>query len=135
MTLKLTFATERDASHIADIHMAAFATNEMLLAQFPTPSIREGLRYCIARKATDDIRDHHTTVLLVQDTELNNETIGFAKWSLPSSTFENEAPWIWPEGTRLDILDQWTERVEMAKKRVLGDERSYRTTFILLLPL
>lgn len=64
MTLKLTFATERDASHIADIHMAAFATNEMLLAQFPSPAIREGLRNSIACKAADDIRDPHTLCFL-----------------------------------------------------------------------
>ncbi|KAL9127406.1 MAG: hypothetical protein Q9217_003702 [Psora testacea] len=130
MTLKLTFATERDASRIADIHMAAFATNEMLLAQFPNSAVREGLRISIARKAASDIRDPHTAVLLVKDAELNNKTISFAKWSLPSSTSENEAPWVWPEGTRHDILDQWTERVESAKKTVLGDEPCYRLAFI-----
>ena len=128
MTLKLAFATEQDAFRIAEIHMAAFATNGMLLAQFPTHSIQEGLRNSIARKAADDIRDPYTAVLLVQDTELNHETISFAKWSLPASTSENESPWKWPEGTRHDILDQWTERVENAKKKVLGDDCCYRTT-------
>ena len=132
MTLKVNFATESDASCIADIHMAAFATNEMLLAQFPSPPVREALRNCVAGKAADDIRDPHTAVLLVKDTELNNEIISFAKWSLPSSTSENEAPWIWPEGTRLDILDQWTERVESAKQKVLRDESCYRTSYVLL---
>ena len=130
MTLKLTYASEENASRIADIHMAAFATNVMLLAQFPTPAIRDGLRAAIARKALDDIRDHHTAVLLVQDSELESEIICFAKWSLPSSTSENEAPWIWPEGTRLDILDQWTQKVEGAKSKVLGDEPCYRLAFI-----
>ena len=127
MTLKVTFATESDASTIADIHMAAFATNGMLLAQFPTPHIREGLRKSVEGKAADDIRDPHTVVLLVKDTELNDEPISFAKWNLPSSTSENEAPWRWPEGTRLDILGPWTEKVEGAAKHVLGDEPRYRT--------
>ena len=130
MALKLTFASEEDASCIADIHMAAFATNGMLLAQFPTSAIRDGLRDSIARKALDDIQDPHTAVLLVQDSELEGEIISFAKWSLPSSTSDNEAPWIWPEGTRFDILDQWTQRVEDAKSKVLGDEPCYRLAFI-----
>lgn len=79
MALKLTFALEEDASRIADIHMAAFVTNDMLLAQFPISAIRDGLRDSIARKARDDIRDPHTAMLLVQDSELEGEIIGFAK--------------------------------------------------------
>lgn len=130
MALKLTFASEENASRIADIHIAAFATNGMLLAQFPTSAIRDGLRGSIARKALDDIRDPHTAVLLVQDSELEGEIISFAKWNLPSSTSDNEAPWIWPEGTRLDILDQWTQMVDGAKSKVLGDEPCYRLAFI-----
>ncbi|MCJ1280204.1 hypothetical protein MMC21_008031 [Puttea exsequens] len=130
MALNLIYASEQDASRIADIHMAAFANNGMLLAQFPTSAVRDGLRDSIARKALDDILDPHTAVLLVQDNELEGEIISFAKWSLPSSTSDNEAPWIWPEGTRLDILDQWTQRVEGASSKVLGDESCYRLHFI-----
>lgn len=130
MALKLTFATEKDASRIADIHMAAFATNAMLVAQFPTSAIQDGLRDSIALKALDDIRDPHTIVLLVQDSEMEDKIISFAKWSLPSSTADNEAPWIWPEGTRLDVLDQWTQKVEVTKSKVLGDEPCYRLDFI-----
>lgn len=130
MALKLTFASEEDASRIADIHMAAFASNAMLLAQFPTSAIRDGVRDSIALKALDDIRDPHTAVLLVQDSELEGEIISFAKWSLPSSTSDNEAPWIWPVGTELDILHQWTQRVEGAKSKVLGDEPCYHLSFL-----
>ena len=133
MPLKLSFAVEDDAPRIGDIHMAAFATNEMLLAQFPTPIIREALREAVARKAADDIRDPHTSVLLVQDTELRDEVISYAKWSQPTSTDKNEAPWVWPEGTRLDILDRWTERVETAKTNVLGERSCYRTSLQSLL--
>jgi hypothetical protein len=39
--LTLIEASEDDATRIADAHMAAFGTNLMLLAQFPTPAIRE----------------------------------------------------------------------------------------------
>lgn len=130
MALQLTFATEVDASCIADIHMAAFATNEMLLAQFPTPSVRQALWTCIAKKAADDIRDPHTAVLLIKDKDLNGEIISFAKWNLPTSSPTNEAPWIWPEGTRIDILHQWTEKVESAKDLVVKDISHYRTCLL-----
>ena len=130
--LVLLAATEQDAPRIADIHMAAFGSNELLQAQFPTPSVREGLRAAIVKKAIDDIRDPHTAVLLVQDTHCdrnssNNDTIiSFAKWSLPLSTTENEAAWKWPEGTRMDLIDRWNEKIEEAKREVC-DRACYRT--------
>ena len=125
MTLKLTFASEKDAYRIADIHMATFPTNGMLLAQFPTSAIRDVLRDSIVLKALSDMRDPHTRMLVVQDSELEGEIISFAKWSLPSSTSDNEVPWSWPEGTRFDLLEQWTQRAEGAKSRVLKDEPCY----------
>ena len=129
MTLEIIFATAQDAVRIADIHMAAFADNGMLLAQFPSPAIREGLRNAIMRKANDDIRDPHTAVLLVRDTHSDNTIISFAKWNLPSSTTDNESPWVWPNGTRVDILNHWTEKVENTMKKILGDEPCYRKMF------
>ena len=130
MTLRLCIATEADALCIGDIHMAAFATNGMLHAQFPTPSSREGLRDTVADKATEDIRDPHTMVLIVKDTQVCNEVITYGKWSLPTSTSANEAPWIWPEGTRLDVLDEWTEKVESAKDKTLKHQNCYRRSFL-----
>lgn len=137
MPLHVSLALETDASRIATIHMAAFGTNAMLLAQFPTPSIREKLKVCIAAKALADIRDPKIAVLVVRDDDKspNNETrdevISFAKWSLPVREGETyvEAPWLWPEGTNWRVLDLWTRVVEGAKERVLGDEACYRKLF------
>jgi hypothetical protein len=125
MLLELMVATESDADRIADIHMAAFGTNVLLLAQFPTPAIRDQLRDCIAQKAADDIRDPNIAVNVVRD---QDQIISFAKWSLPVAASEThvEAPWIWPEGTNLPVLDEWTEKAELAKQRILGDTPSYR---------
>ena len=61
MALGLSMAVGSDAHPIAAIHMAAFGANAMLRAQFPTPSIREKLRLCIAQKAVDDIQDPKMT--------------------------------------------------------------------------
>ena len=130
MALELTIATPSDAFCIADIHMAAFSPNPLLLAQFPTPAIRHQLRSCIAQKAADDIRDPYITVLVIRDHE--NRAVSFAKWSLPvpaaaaAAGLAVEAPWVWPEGTDLGVLERWTEMVDGAKRRALGDGPAYR---------
>ena len=108
--------------------MAAFGANAMLLAQFPTPTIRERLQICIATKALADIRDAKTAVLVVRDDENGNDVVGFAKWSLPvwEGEVDAEPPWLWPEGTDLEVLDRWTGVVEGAKERVVGEGPCYR---------
>ena len=126
MPLHVSAAPETDASRIAAIHMAAFGTNAMLLAQFPTPAIREKLQICIAEKALADIKDPKIAVLVIRD---EDEVISFAKWSLPvrqdGETYA-EAPWLWPEGTDWEVLDRWAGVVESAKDRVIGQVPCYR---------
>lgn len=126
MTLRLATATEADAGRIADIHMLAFGSNPLLLAHFPSPSVREDLRICIAQKALYDIRNSNIAVLIVRDQA--NEIISFAKWSLPVTSVEPhvEAPWIWPQGTNMLVLDEWTKKSEAAKSKTLGDAFCYR---------
>ena len=125
MDLTLAKASESDANRIADIHMAAFGSNMMLLAQFPTPAIRDELRICIAEKAKADIKDPKTAVLVVRE---GPEIISFAKWALPVSQSEEyvEPPWRWPEATNHAVLDRWTEKVEAAQKNILGESPCYR---------
>ncbi|KAI1357748.1 putative GNAT family acetyltransferase [Xylaria arbuscula] len=134
--LHMRVATRQDAHRIAEIHMAAFAHNAMLHAQFPTPAIRKALQSCIANKALADIRDPKTTVLVVVASEDRNETvetiIAFAKWSHPALPGEDyvEAPWIWPEGTDLGTLQAWTARAAEAESRSIGDTPCYHLSFI-----
>lgn len=129
MPLHVSPALFTDATRIAAIHVAAFGTNPMLLAQFPTPAIREKLQTCIAEKALADIRDPKIAVLVVRldDDTSRDEVISFAKWSLPVREGEVhvETPWVWPEGTNLGVLDEWTALVERVKERVLGHEAFY----------
>ncbi|KAF2787556.1 putative GNAT family acetyltransferase [Melanomma pulvis-pyrius CBS 109.77] len=144
MSLVLAHASAADAARIAEIHMAAFGRNGMLLAQFPTPSVRRGLQEAIEAKALADILDPRITVLVVQEVEIeqqspknNGRIIGFAKWIHPVATGENyaETPWVWPEGTTWDVLDAWTRTVEEAEKNVLGKSPCYRLTFMSTDPL
>ena len=129
MALELRSATPTDASCIANIHMAAFGRNPLLLAQFPTPEIRHELRSCIAEKAANDIRDPNVIVLVVQDQK--DRVVSFAKWSMPifakaaAMGLGAEAPWVWPKGTNFGVLDQWTEMAEGAKRKALGDRPAY----------
>lgn len=67
MPLTLLPAQESDAPRIAAIHMAAFGTNAMLHAQFPTRTLRAGLQDAIVDKTIKDIRDAKTAVLVVRD--------------------------------------------------------------------
>ncbi|KAL6717454.1 hypothetical protein ACLMJK_005369 [Lecanora helva] len=126
MKYEVTAAALSDADRIADIHMAAFGANVLLLAQFPTLAIRDQLRKCIAQKAADDIRDPYVAVLIARD---QHQIISFAKWSLPVLEAQSyvEAPWKWPEGTNYSVLNEWTQKVEDAQSKTLRDSPSYRT--------
>ena len=143
MPLVLSHATPQDAARISEIHMAAFGSNKMLLAQFPTPAIRAALRNSIERKALADIDDPKTSVLVVRELETmqgdpgvggerndvgRGKIISFAKWSHPVEEGEDysEPQWAWPEGTERDILEKWTKVVDEAQEKVLGREPSYR---------
>ncbi|GFG20805.1 GNAT family N-acetyltransferase [Aspergillus udagawae] len=130
MAFTLDTAREADAPRIADIHMAAFHTNGMLLAQFPTPAVRKGLWTSLVNKAIKEIRDPQWEVLVVR--EDHGLVVSFAKWCLPvsESTLYEEEPWLWPEGTNMAILTAWTEKVEQAADEIMGRTPCYRLSFI-----
>lgn len=126
MPLHIITARETDAPRIADIHMSAFGSNMMLKAQFPTPEVRKDLWTSLVEKAIQEIRDPKWEVLLIRDDE--NNILSFAKWCLPIYPTEKyeEVPWNWPQGTNMALLDAWTEKVDGASERILGDEPCYR---------
>lgn len=148
MPLALAFAEHADAARIAEIHMAAFNRNAMLIAQFPTPAVRDALKKSIELKARADIDDPKTTVLVVRcsisggptdSAELSQsepdrvcrpreKVIAFAKWSHPVPIDEDytEPPWIWPEGTDFKVLGDWASKSEEAQSRAVGDVPCYR---------
>ncbi|KAI0454715.1 putative GNAT family acetyltransferase [Xylaria acuta] len=75
MPLKLYPAVPTDAGRISEIHIAAFASNAMLLAQFQTPEVRKRLRESIRMKALADIEDPKITVLVVRDILQDSDTL------------------------------------------------------------
>ena len=150
MPLHLAIAQRADASRIAEIHMAAFGTNAMLRAQFPTAGLREGVRGAVEIKALADIEDAKTTVLVVRDVPESDDdgpkneedgdglledaggpVVAFAKWShpVPEGGDEEyvEPPWVWPEGTNWDVLEGWARKSEEVQERALGRMPCYRT--------
>ncbi|KAI0110310.1 putative GNAT family acetyltransferase [Daldinia grandis] len=147
MPLSLSVAKLADAARIVEIHMAAFGSNTMLLAQFPTPAVRNALKKSIELKALADIKDTKITVLVVRASDLeicSNKTISankhrskeqviaFAKWAHPTQPDENyiEPPWVWPRGTNIGILDDWARKTEAAQSQALGNIPCYRLTFM-----
>ncbi|QSS53970.1 GNAT family acetyltransferase [Histoplasma capsulatum var. duboisii H88] len=129
MSLTLSNAEECDVGDIADIHLASFGENMMLQAQFPTPALRAGLRISLMEKAREEIRDPQWAVLVVRN---QNEIISFAKWMRPVLDADSyvEVPWRWPEGTRMDILNEWARKVEDASSSVIGSTPCYCLSFI-----
>jgi hypothetical protein len=159
MPLKLCPATPADAPRIAEIHMLAFGSNKMLRAQFPTPAIRAALQKSIEDKALADIEDSKISVLVVRELlseeqeavkdERGNavkgrevvlkegKVISFAKWSHPVEEGEDyaEPPWVWPEGTNMEVLNAWGKEIDDSYERVLGATPCYRKISIFLFPL
>jgi hypothetical protein len=155
MLTQISIASPEHAARIAQIHMAAFGSNAMLLAQFPTEKVRKDLERSIEMKARADIEDPKTTVIIAltageEDTksstsEQSSENassgtiIGFAKWAHPieiGSDYEEPA-WIWPEGTAHDVLSAWSRAEEEAQKAVIGSEPRYSeyTSLCIRLPV
>ncbi|KAL1956729.1 hypothetical protein VTO42DRAFT_6879 [Malbranchea cinnamomea] len=130
MSLTLCTAVESDAARIADIHMAAFGNNQLLLAQFPSPAVREALKTTIAEKTIAEMRDPKWAILVVKNEQ--SEIISFAKWCRPVEPEENyrEPPWRWPAGANFDVLSEWTVKVEAETERVLGKTPCYRLSFL-----
>ncbi|PMD48374.1 amidase signature enzyme [Hyaloscypha variabilis F] len=134
MVLQLSVATEADVECIASIHLAAFDSNPLLHAQFPTPSSLKGLHTSLSQDALSTIRKGESSgkiVLVVRETAADDRIIGFAKWDLPQTSegiFHSDITW--PEGCRQEYLDEYIEKAESAKNRVIGDNPCYRLTFV-----
>ncbi|KAG4435026.1 hypothetical protein IFR05_009482 [Cadophora sp. M221] len=146
MVLKLHPASPSDADRIATIHLAAFNSNPLLHAQFPTPASLVSLHTILAQEALRAIQNGQDAkaILVVRDTELeggekgNEQVIGFAKWDLPK---RNEGEKVvlhegvtWHEDCRTEWLDRYHVLAEEAMGRVLGGGRCYRLTFVGTLP-
>jgi hypothetical protein len=143
MSIVLSYATIDDAPRIAEIHIAAFGSNAMLLAQFPTSEVRAALKKTIELKAREDINDPKISVLVVRELARQEDKLGvngirdevqgskiisFAKWSHPVKKMEGyaEPQWVWPEGTETNILEMWAKRVDEAHEKIMGSEPCYR---------
>jgi hypothetical protein len=133
MALQLSVATEADVECIASIHLAAFDSNPLLHAQFPTPSSLKGLHTSLSQDALSTIWKGESSgkiVLVVRETAADDRIIGFAKWDLPQTSegiFHSDITW--PEGCRQEYLDEYIEKAESAKNRVIGDNPCYRKTY------
>jgi hypothetical protein len=136
MVLQLSIATEADVDCIASTHLAAFDSNILLHAQYPTPSSLEGLQAYLSQDALDIIQNGQNcgkVILVVRETEAKNQIISFAKWDLPEiSKAPLHSDITWPTGCRQEYLDEYHEKAEAAKNRVVGDRPCYRKTCISL---
>jgi hypothetical protein len=129
MVLQIATAIAADVEDIAAIHLAAFDSNVLLHAQFPTASSLKGLRSILIQEmltALQQPQDSGKSILVVRDTEANNRIISFAKWDLPGPAQTIHPGVTWPSDCRQEYLDQYHEKAEAAKSRVIGDKLCYR---------
>jgi hypothetical protein len=124
MVLRLSPATESEAEDIASVHLAAFSSNILLHAQFPTPASLLALREFLRQDTLRDLRDPGKAVLVVRDTRASNLIVGFAKWDLPGHD-ASHSDITWPEGCREEYLKGYYEKVMAARDRVMGGRHCY----------
>jgi hypothetical protein len=142
MTISMRQAIPDDAARIAEIHMAAFSSNAMLHAMFPTDDARLNLQKSMELKTVTEIKGSSSTVLVVQENHqelarsqgshgtrpTKGEIISFAKWSLPTYIDDKQDPdpWVWPEGTNLEVVNAWGKKMEEVQARHVGSMPCYR---------
>lgn len=124
--LILEQAQESDAQSIVDIHIKAFSSNRMLLAQFPTENAREELKTFLADLIIQEIRDAGCAVFVVRNDQ--GCLISFARWCLPRYTPDRrrEVPLQLPEGTDKGVLNAWSARVLDVTRKAIGNIPHYR---------
>ncbi|KUJ06156.1 putative GNAT family acetyltransferase [Mollisia scopiformis] len=132
MPLKLYYATFTDAPRIAEIYMAAFGSNALLCAQFPTPAVRAALQVAIDVLVIRDLREKDEGGVSMQEDEVNGKVISFSKWGHPVHEGEDntEPMWVWPEGSNIKLLDEWAHKTDVAYKVALGQTPCYRLSFL-----
>lgn len=123
MVLQLCSATETDADEIASLHLLSFDSNILLHAQFPTPASLKGLHTILSQDAVQDLQDPGKALMVVRDTE-TKQIVSFAKWDLPGPATPH-AVVKWPEGCQQQFVDEYYEKADAARKRVIGDTPCY----------
>jgi hypothetical protein len=128
--LYLSDAGPGDAEKIASIHLAAFDSNVLLHAQFPTPGSLAVLHSILSQELLYTIQNAQVSgkaVMVVRDTEAESQIISFAKWNLPNlSKGGYHVGAAWHVDTRQDLLDLYHEKADNALARVIGDRSCYR---------
>lgn len=133
MVLQVSAAAAEDVDEIAALHLAAFDTNALLHAQFPTTAALDGLQKYLSQEMLHTIEhaaDAEKAVLVVRDTDSGSRIVGFSKWDLPG--LRKDAPHsdiTWPADCRQEYLDRYYELAEVTKDRVIGDKPCYRKMF------
>ena len=123
MVLQICQATAADADEIASLHLLSFNSNVLLHAQFPTPSSLQGLHTFLSQDAIRDLQNPSKALVVVRDTE-TTRIVSFAKWDLPGPASQH-ADVMWPDGCQQQLVDEYYEKAEAAKKRVMGDAPCY----------
>lgn len=128
MVLHLSGATPDDVEQIADIHLAAFNSNRLLHAQFPTPASLAALRSFLIQQSLASLRSGSKAILVVKDTEAGEKVISFAKWDLPIAAESQNVPFpdiMCVEGCNKEYLERYSALADATRARVIGSNPCY----------
>lgn len=126
MALQVEWAKEADADRIADIHLAAFDSNIMLHAQFPTTRALSGLHTTLAEDVLRAIRHPTKAVCVVRAL---GEVVSFAKWFLPDDDDGLYDEVHWPKESNLEFLSEYFDKCEDQKDLICGSRACYSMNF------
>lgn len=122
MSFQVEIATEADADRIASIHLAAFDSNIMLHAQFPTNRALSGLHEVLVEDIIRSIRDPSKEVCVIREMGL---IVSFAKWFLPDADEGLVDEIHWPKDTDIQLLNEYFDKCEEEKNLILGSRSCY----------
>lgn len=129
MVLHLSRATRDDVDEIADVHLAAFDSNPLLHAQFPTAASLNALHSFLSRSSLASLQTTSKAILVVRDTEVGEKIISFARWDLPVTAEVDDVSF--PDitsvgGCNKEYLEWYSALAEATKARVVRSKPCYR---------
>lgn len=125
--LMVTPAVEGDASEVAEVHLKAMDSNELIHAQFPSPDALDFLRSYLEKETVEFLQSSDKGVLVAKDSQ-SGEIASFIKWVVHHGDAEELSPAddIWPSFCRTEYLNPYANLTASIRKSVIGSDSYYR---------
>ena len=130
MAFKIVVPSIDDASIVANTHLRAMDSNELLLAKFPDAECWSFLREWLRKDTIEHITDGKDKCILVARDTKTGQITSFVKWLIQRPKESPDDPDAeeeqWPATCRTQYLDTYTTLTKEARKELMGDQPYYR---------